>query len=522
MGSQSPYNDRFPQGAPRARTPYEARYGAPSTGPQSPGGRPQQPGPGPQQPGPSRPQPGASAAGGTPTTPGAGHPMTEEDFEQLCRQIGETVEQVSRAVGKGLGHAGTALGDAISRAAEKQRQAAAERAAQASAPQPSGAPGAPAQAGGARPQAPGAAGSQPHAGAASIGTALAGLHGTLSARAAERQRAALMRTRFKPTGGLTATGVVMTAFGGIGVAYFTLFAVAAIALPALAADAMSRSVGLGVFAVLDALAAVLLVAGIRRLRLAGAARVIQRAFGTRQVRTFAELAAQSQRPEKRIRSGVRRMLRAGLLPQGHIDDEDTCLMVTDDAYRQYRTAQAAWRERELAEARERRAAEEAQAQAGALPPEARAVIEEGEAALARLRELDAVIDDAAVSAKIAAIEDVVARILDRVRDEPATTASLDRLTSYYLPTTVRLLEAYDDLEEQPVQGEHITGSRRQIERTLDTLCAAYEKLLDETFRDVAMDVSADISVLHTVLAQEGLTDNPFDQTTRGSGPATRA
>ena len=118
MGSQSPYNDRFPQGAPRARTPYEARYGAPSTEPQSPGGRPQQPGPGPQQPGPSRPQPGASAAGGTPTTPGAGHPMTEEDFEQLCRQIGETVEQVSRAVGKGLGHAGTALGDVISRAAE--------------------------------------------------------------------------------------------------------------------------------------------------------------------------------------------------------------------------------------------------------------------------------------------------------------------------------------------------------------------------------------------------------------------
>ncbi len=78
--------------------------------------------------------------------------------------------------------------------------------------------------------------------------------------------------------------------------------------------------------------------------------------------------------------------------------------------------------------------------------------------------------------------------------------------NYYLPITVKLLKAYDDLEEQPVQGVNISTSRKEIEGTLDTLAVAYERLLDTIFRDMTWDVSADISVLNDVLAQEGLID----------------
>ena len=90
-------------------------------------------------------------------------------------------------------------------------------------------------------------------------------------------------------------------------------------------------------------------------------------------------------------------------------------------------------------------------------------------------------------------------------------SDLGRLMDYYLPTTVKLLEAYEDLDTQPIQTENILESKQQIEDTLDTLSVAFEKLLDSIFRDTAWDVSTDISVLHTVLAQEGLTDNPFEK-----------
>ena len=83
---------------------------------------------------------------------------------------------------------------------------------------------------------------------------------------------------------------------------------------------------------------------------------------------------------------------------------------------------------------------------------------------------------------------------------------------YYLPMTVKLLKAYADMDAQPVQGENIQNSKREIEATLDTLNTAFEKLLDSVFQDTAMDVSSDISVLHTLLAQEGLTGDDFSNT----------
>ena len=68
-----------------------------------------------------------------------------------------------------------------------------------------------------------------------------------------------------------------------------------------------------------------------------------------------------------------------------------------------------------------------------------------------------------------------------------------------------------EMDAQPIQGENIEGAKREIEATLDTLNLAFEKLLDSVFKDTAMDVSSDISVLNTLLAQEGLTEDEFSQ-----------
>ena len=73
------------------------------------------------------------------------------------------------------------------------------------------------------------------------------------------------------------------------------------------------------------------------------------------------------------------------------------------------------------------------------------------------------------------------------------------MMDYYLPMTVKLLNAYAEMDAQPVQGETILASKKEIEDTLDTLNLAFEKLLDSIFEDTAMDVSSDISVLNTLL-----------------------
>ena len=101
------------------------------------------------------------------------------------------------------------------------------------------------------------------------------------------------------------------------------------------------------------------------------------------------------------------------------------------------------------------------------------------------------------------------KIFERAQKHPEIIPDLKKLMNYYLPMTVKLLDAYEEMDQQPVQGENIQASKKEIEDTLDTLNQAFEKLLDSVFQDTAWDVSSDISVLHTLLAQEGLTDDDF-------------
>jgi len=87
---------------------------------------------------------------------------------------------------------------------------------------------------------------------------------------------------------------------------------------------------------------------------------------------------------------------------------------------------------------------------------------------------------------------------------------MKKMMSYYLPTTVKLLNVYEELDTQAIQGPNILKSKQEIEQTLDTLNIAFEKLLDDFYQEIAWDVSSDISVLNTMLAQEGLTKSDFD------------
>ena len=134
-----------------------------------------------------------------------------------------------------------------------------------------------------------------------------------------------------------------------------------------------------------------------------------------------------------------------------------------------------------------------------------ALIDEGRARLRRLRALNDAIADEAVSAQIARLESVCGRIFDYVAQNPKKTPQLRRFLNYYLPTTVKLLDSYSQLAKQEVRGENIGGTMRSIESMLSTIGDAFEKQLDHLFADEALDISTDITVLESMMAQEGLT-----------------
>lgn len=308
----------------------------------------------------------------------------------------------------------------------------------------------------------------------------------------------------------------MAAIGGAGT--FSLGLTTLIGLATGAAAGVAGVATAGILGVATAAFATLLGFGVRNLRRASKLKALKRAVGEREAVAFDDIAARMRISPKAALATSNALIKGGYLPEGRIDDENTTLMVTENAYHQYRQFQQNQRQT-LAEQQAAEAARAAEAAARAareqdiserLTPEQRAFVACGRDYVRQMDELNAAIDDAAVSERIAAIQEVVGRILARAEEEPAVIAGLDRLTAYYLPTTVKLLDAYDRLEEEPIQGENISSSRSEIERTLDVLHSAFEKLFDDTYQDLSLDVSADISVLHAMLAQEGLTEGPFD------------
>ena len=123
----------------------------------------------------------------------------------------------------------------------------------------------------------------------------------------------------------------------------------------------------------------------------------------------------------------------------------------------------------------------------------------------RIRQLNDDIADEAVSRKIERIEAVTRSIFRTVREQPDRAEDARRFMNYYLPTTLRLLESYRLMEGQSYQGETIQTSRRRIEEVLEKLVHAIEQQQDKLFRSDAMDVEAEIRVLETMMASDGLT-----------------
>lgn len=132
-----------------------------------------------------------------------------------------------------------------------------------------------------------------------------------------------------------------------------------------------------------------------------------------------------------------------------------------------------------------------------------ALIKERDRALSEMRRLNDAIEDQRISEQIDHLEQTTGRIIDHVVDNPKKLPQIRRFINYYLPTTLKLLNAYDRMDSAGVAGDNISSTKERVEKMMDTLVRAYDKQLDALFGDEAMDISTDITVLENLLRQEG-------------------
>ena len=317
-----------------------------------------------------------------------------------------------------------------------------------------------------------------------------------------------MSLYYAPTGGKTALGVAKIVGGSllsiVSVAMFAASAVIGLIVsgeaflpPAIAAPLLAG----GVLLIGNG------VSGLKRISRFNRYRTL---LGQKTYCALDKLARGVGKSVKFVRRDVQKLLAGGYFPEGHLDKEETNLIISDETYQLFEQSRL---QLEQSQREAKALALEAEQKKAASPqlPQVQEVLDKGNAFIAEIRRCNDLIPGFEISEKISRMEMIVQRIFERAGSHPEIIPDLKKMMDYYLPMTVKLLNAYADMDAQPVQGETIRASKLEIEQTLDTLNLAFEKLLDSVFEDTALDVSSDISVLQTLLAQEGLTEDEITQ-----------
>ena len=229
-------------------------------------------------------------------------------------------------------------------------------------------------------------------------------------------------------------------------------------------------------------------------------------MGEREYYAIQDLATQTGKSANYVLKDLQEMINRRMFLSGRIDEQRTHLIASDEAYEQYNLMQKAKAEKAAIVMAQSQADEQIAGRAD-ISDEVRKIIIEGRSYIAHVRQCNDDIPGEEFSNKLDRLEEIIKRIFAQVERYPQKAPELHKFMNYYLPTTTKLLDAYRDIDEHPMTGENIQNTKREIEDTLDTINDAFEKLLDRSFQDQALDISSDISVMKTMLAKEGLTED---------------
>ena len=133
-----------------------------------------------------------------------------------------------------------------------------------------------------------------------------------------------------------------------------------------------------------------------------------------------------------------------------------------------------------------------------------ALILEARGQLERIARANDIIADESLSARIADIEQIGRQMLLRLEEQPNMLASLRTFLRYYLPATLKLLDARAKLENEVAAGQSAAIAAK-IEDAVANVQSAFHKQLDALNEYRFINLESEMDVLADMLRADGLT-----------------
>ena len=213
-------------------------------------------------------------------------------------------------------------------------------------------------------------------------------------------------------------------------------------------------------------------------------RLYRKIIGPAERMPLGDIARASGQSEAAVKRDFDDMIRRGYFPQGFLDEASGCFYASNEAWRKAPPQPAPKKQK-------------ADPHAG--------LLKSGEDFLRRLEKEAACIDDASVRGRVQEIRGKAEAIFNWLRLHPEAQQDVQRFANYYLPTTLKLLRAYNEVDPHAGQSEAAALVQSRVAGVLDSVATAFATLLDNLIAETAMDVNGEIMALETVLSQDGLT-----------------
>lgn len=321
-----------------------------------------------------------------------------------------------------------------------------------------------------------------------------------------KNKASLPATKTKNVGQVSS--VLYTVFGGIGMGISVSLGLVT-SIFTLISDWSGFGTAIGILIFLFLCSVLMLFKGINeKNRLKRMKRYLSLFAGKMYV-NISDLADSLGKSSKYILKDVKKMIKLGFFPEGHLDKKETCLMLDDATYREYLKLEKERRAYELEHATPEK--DTSSANTKHTNPELAVMIQEGQSYIRKLHELNDIIPEEVISLKMDRMENLLKEIFRRLEEDPSQMSQLHKLMNYYLPTTIKLLQSYSEFDDISAPGTDIVKAKTEIERTVDIINEAFTELLNKLFQATVFDVTTDAQVLQTMLAKEGLTKNDFSE-----------
>lgn len=304
----------------------------------------------------------------------------------------------------------------------------------------------------------------------------------------------------KPPGRIS--GIVCIVLGSVGISLYGLSLLSFTVVNIISGGIIGSSVFVLLF-LLFVISIVVLFKGLNLKRRVDRFKRYVTIMDRRTYITIKDLSKLTKQKERFLVKDLEKMIDMGMFYQGHIDEEKAHFMLTDEVYNDYLNLK---RQEIEDKKKEQRLEEEIK---NLSDKDVQSTLKVGRDYIKEIKSVKNELYREEISMKLDKLSNVSEEILKQIEKNPKKVEEVNKFINHYLPITLKLINSYEELNAQSLQGENIQKAKIEIEESIDLINKAFENLLDDLFEDIRLDISTDISVLKTLFKQEGLGEEDF-------------